>query len=98
MNGTPAGVSDDDEAVGSGIDKGRCGFTVADVGRGGRESTSGVRPGIKSATTFCTDRGFCKHVRLMEHHKGRRKHTSTLTQLGGGASADKCRTKSRMSC
>lgn len=45
--------------AGRGISSGRCGFAVADVGRGGRERTSGVNPGISNATTFCTDRGFC---------------------------------------
>lgn len=36
----------------SGIERGRLGFCVADVGIGGSERRSGVRPGTRSATTF----------------------------------------------
>lgn len=35
-----------------GIGIGKLGLEVADVGRGGSESISGVIPGIKSVTTF----------------------------------------------
>ena len=35
---------------------------VNEVGSGGRESRSGVRPGMRSATTFCIDLGFCKGI------------------------------------
>ena len=35
-----------------GIESGRFGFTVADVGSGGRLSRSGVNPGTSKVTTF----------------------------------------------
>lgn len=51
MNGTL-------ENEGSGISIGRLALEVADVGRGGKDSDSDVRPGMRSATTFCIDLGF----------------------------------------
>lgn len=35
-----------------GIESGKLGFEVAEVGSGGKESISGVRPGTRRATTF----------------------------------------------
>lgn len=49
MNGTPV---DGPSSFGKGISRGKWGFEVADVGRGGRDKRSGVRPGIRRATTF----------------------------------------------
>jgi len=37
---------------GYGIESGKLGFDVADVGKGGRERSDGVRPGISRVTTF----------------------------------------------
>ena len=37
---------------GCGIESGKLGFDVADVGKGGRERSDGVRPGISRVTTF----------------------------------------------
>lgn len=58
MKGTPGDASSDSCAGGNGTAKGTFGFAVADVGRGGRESMSGVKPGIRRATTLLTERGF----------------------------------------
>jgi hypothetical protein len=46
------------EVSGSGMESGTFGFAVADVGRGGRPSSDGVRPGTSRVTTFCIDREF----------------------------------------
>ena len=35
-----------------GMESGRFGFAVAEVGKGGRERISGDMPGMRSATTF----------------------------------------------
>ena len=35
-----------------GMERGRFGFAVAEVGKGGKERISGVRPGMRRATTF----------------------------------------------
>lgn len=53
MKGTVGGGSDEGSLGNRGIESGRFGFTVADVGRGGNESRSGVSPGTSRATTFC---------------------------------------------
>lgn len=42
----------------SGIDNGIWGFTVADVGSGGSDKTSDVKPGMSSATTFSMSGAF----------------------------------------
>lgn len=47
-----------DSGVGSGIERGRLGFDVADVGKGGSERRDGVMPGIRRATTFLMERVF----------------------------------------
>jgi hypothetical protein len=52
------GMSQGDSGVGRGIERGRLGFDVADVGRGGNERRGGVMPGIKRATTFLIEREF----------------------------------------
>jgi hypothetical protein len=49
-------------ASGSGMESGTFGFAVAEVGRGGRASSDGVKPGMSSVTTFCIDREFCEMV------------------------------------
>lgn len=59
MKGIPCEDPSSGVFGGSGIGSGRFGFVVADVGRGGNEMVSDVIPGTKSATTFCTARGFC---------------------------------------
>ena len=58
MNGRPEDDPSAGPSEGSGTGRGRFGFAVADVGRGGSEMISGVIPGMRIATTFCTDRGF----------------------------------------
>jgi hypothetical protein len=50
------------EVSGNGIESGKFGLAVAEVGRGGRASSDGVRPGMSSVTTFCIDREFCEMV------------------------------------
>ncbi len=44
-----------------GIESGRFGFTVADVGSGGRLSRSGVNQGTSKATTFWIMVAFCSY-------------------------------------
>jgi hypothetical protein len=55
MKGISLGVS----AEGIGIGIGTLGLDVAEVGRGGKESIEGVRPGMRMTTTFRIERGFC---------------------------------------
>jgi hypothetical protein len=60
------GESGRDESVdggpgGRGIAMGRLGFSVAEVGRGGRERTVDVSPGTRRTTSFWMLRGFWKH-------------------------------------
>lgn len=43
---------------------GRFGFAVADVGKGGNDNNSGVKPGMSRTTTFCTERGFYHRLAL----------------------------------
>ena len=64
MKGRPEDESSRVFSEGSGTGRGRFGFAVADVGRGGSEMISGVMPGIRIATTFCTERGFCLHISI----------------------------------
>ena len=45
---------------GRGICIGTLGFEVAEVGRGGSESVSGVSPGMSNVTTFRIDVEFCQ--------------------------------------
>ena len=59
---------------------------------------SGVSPGMRSATTLLMERGFWNDLSVAQRHALRIIHTSTLTQLGGGASATRCKTNSRTSC
>lgn len=58
MKGKPEDESSAGPAGGSGTARGKLGFAVAEVGRGGSEMMSGVMPGNRIATTFCTDLGF----------------------------------------
>ena len=58
MNGTPGGAF----SVGRGTCSGRFGLEVAEVGRGGRERTSGVNPGIRSTTTLLIEREFYRSI------------------------------------
>ena len=51
MNGTLFVVCPSVGNGGRGIDKGKLGLEVADVGSGGRDSRSGVTPGIKRTTS-----------------------------------------------
>jgi hypothetical protein len=46
---------------GRGMVMGRFGFSVADVGRGGRESTVDVSPGTRRTTSFWMLCGFWEH-------------------------------------
>ena len=48
-----------EDADNKGIDKGRFGFEVAEVGSGGSERISGVKPGTKRATTRWIIFTFC---------------------------------------
>lgn len=57
------GVEEGDDGKGSEI--GRLGFEVADVGRGGRERTVWVRPGMRRTTTFWIEWGLS--TRIQEH-------------------------------
>jgi hypothetical protein len=53
MNGILAAVEAESwNLVERGMDIGTFGFEVAAVGKGGSSSKSGVRPGIRTATTF----------------------------------------------
>jgi len=45
-------ISENDGNGRRGIDMGRFGFEVADVGNGGSDNNSGVSPGTSRATTF----------------------------------------------
>ena len=58
------GIPEDVEASGwgKGTCSGRFGLAVADVGGGGRERRSGVRPGIRRATTLLIEREFYKSI------------------------------------
>ena len=49
---------------GRGMAMGRLGFSVAEVGRGGRESTVDVSPGTRRTTSFWMFCGFCETVRV----------------------------------
>ena len=60
MNGTPDVPTA--SACGNGTCRGRFGFAVADVGRGGRWRMSGVSPGMSRATTLLIDRVFWRDV------------------------------------
>jgi len=66
---------------------GRFGFSVADVGRGGRESTVDVSPGTRRTTSFWMVCGFWEHEERQEREGKQRRRTCSLIQLGGGASA-----------
>jgi hypothetical protein len=48
------------EVSGKGMESGKFGFIVADVGRGGSARSDGVRPGMSRVTTFSMDREFCE--------------------------------------
>ena len=52
MNGMLGEETPSEGLVGRGIAKGMLGFDVAVDGNGGRDSISGVRPGIQRATTL----------------------------------------------
>lgn len=74
-----------------GIGNGILGFTVAEVGIGGRPKSSGVRPGINKATTFWMSWAF--YDGDISVAKGRKTWlTSMRSQFGGGASATMCMT------
>lgn len=60
MKGTPEDDPGTGKPGGKGTERGRFGLAVADVGKGGRARRSGVRPGMRRATTLRTDRGFWK--------------------------------------
>lgn len=84
------------ESDGRGMESGMFGLAVADVGSGGIERKDDKIPGINRATTCWIDRGFYENgvARMKEHKTRSEEHTSILTQLGGGASAMMCNTKS----
>ena len=42
-----------DGSGGSGMGMGKWGFSVAEVGRGGRERRVDVKPGTRRTTSFC---------------------------------------------
>jgi hypothetical protein len=53
MNGMlAAGEAEPSNLVARGMDMGTFGFEVAAVGKGGSSRSSGVRPGMRSVTTF----------------------------------------------
>jgi len=52
MNGMVWRGAPSEGAGGRGIARGRLGFDVAVVGKGGKDSMSGVRPGIQRATAL----------------------------------------------
>lgn len=49
-----------------GMESGKLGFEVADVGRGGKASRSEVSPGTRSATTFWIMLAFLRAVRMVQ--------------------------------
>lgn len=52
------------DSSGRGIANGKFGFAVADVGKGGRARSDGVKPGMSSVTTLYIDRAFCKGLSI----------------------------------
>jgi hypothetical protein len=95
------GIKHGDSGVGRGIGKGTFGLEVADVGRAGSERSDGVRPGTRRATTLGIERGLYKirfePTSILRSEKGTNSRTSTRSQFGGGASAERWRTRSRIS-
>ena len=67
---------------------GTLGFEVAEVGRGGSESVSGVSPGMNNVTTFRIDVEFYQILLGFSSCPIECARTSTLTHPGGGASAE----------
>jgi len=47
------------DSGGRGMERGRFGLLVAEVGKGGRANVEGRIPGIRSITTFSIDRACC---------------------------------------
>lgn len=83
---------------GNGISTGTLGLFIADVEIEGNEIDSPIMPTVRMTTTFWIDRGFyVRSFNIGQVQERMRVLTSTLTQLGGGASATRCRTRSRIS-
>jgi hypothetical protein len=78
------GMSQGDSGIGRGIERGRLGFEVADVGRGGSESRGAVMPGIKRATTFLIERVFwCNFERFWLDFNRRNRPVPPLEAIQG---------------
>jgi hypothetical protein len=75
------------ESGGRGMAMGMFGFSVAEVGSGGRESTVDVSPGTRRTTSFSMLFGFWEHEGVKDVRHKLERPTCTLIQLGGGASA-----------
>ena len=61
-----------------GMESGRFGLAVAEVGKGGKERMSGVIPGMRRATTFWIIWTFLKIARMLsERHLINRKKKTT---------------------
>jgi hypothetical protein len=73
-------------SCGSGMGMGRLGFSVAEVGGGGKERTVDVKPGTRSTTSFCMLWVFYEPMSVSGTSRVRGL-TCTLIQLGGGESA-----------
>ena len=69
------GRSDGPDRVGAGSDGsgmgiGRLGFEVAEVGRGGRDRTVDVKPGMRRTTSFCMLCVFCEPLNVENNTRG----------------------------
>ena len=80
-----------------GMESGRFGLAVAEVGKGGKERISGDIPGMRSATTFWILLAFLEILSKRHLINKKKQLTSMRSQFGGGASARMCKIRSLMS-